>query len=53
MRVDNNVKTTNDLNIKSNSNLNNTKDIGSKGIKKDMGFEIEMQGGEDCKRLRK
>ena len=38
----NKVKTTNDLNIKSNSNLNNSKDIESKGIKKDMGFEIEM-----------
>ena len=38
----NKVKTANDLNIKSNSNLNNSKDIGSKGIKKDMGFEIEM-----------
>ena len=42
MRVDNNVRRTNDLNIKSNSNLNNNKDIGSKGIKKDMGFEMEM-----------
>lgn len=38
----NKVKTTNDLNIKSNSNLNNNKDIESKGIKKDMGFEMEM-----------
>ena len=38
----NKVKTTNDLNIKSNSNLNNSKNIGSKGIKKDIGFEIGM-----------
>ena len=38
----NKVKTTNDLNIKDNSNLNNNKDIESKNIKKDMGFEIEM-----------
>ena len=38
----NKVKTTNDLNIKSNSNLNNNKNIESKSIKKDMGFEMEM-----------